>query len=426
MKIVEKKKAVYYLRVSTEEQASEAYGLESQLAAIQQFCREREWELGEGFVDRGISGWKDVERPGFQRMIHYLRTNRDTNLVFFDYSRFGRKTLTALTAFQLLDSLGVYSVAVRHPEIDCRTPAGRKARRDALSDAENFSDQHSVDTTARMKAAFEDGRWCRPAPLGYRTVGAKRKGYSNLVPVEEEAKFVRRAFEMMSSGSHTAADVLRTLTAEGFRSKKGQPKRLGEFLDLLRNKVYIGKMQSKKWGTVDGRHEPIVDQRVFDNVQLVLTGKRPVLAPYTMNREDLPLRRFLHCNDCGKPLTGGNSRGGNGKTHSYYFCHRCRPSRSVKAEKAEGEFVALLNALSVSAKFVDEFVSVVKEEWNQRTGDTTATAKRLRRQIDERKEMHTKLVDEYLLGKAGIKEVFPMMSQRFLDEIAELEGQVRS
>jgi site-specific DNA recombinase len=125
------KSAVIYIRVSTEEQARDAYGLESQERACREFCQERGWAVREVFRDAGVSGWADVERPGFQRMMQRVREDRDVNVVFFDYSRFGRKVLPALQAFKKLDGLGVFSVAVNNFGIDCRTAPGsnREARR---------------------------------------------------------------------------------------------------------------------------------------------------------------------------------------------------------------------------------------------------------------------------------------------------------
>ncbi len=60
----------------------------------------------------------------------------------------------------------------------------------------------------------------------------------------------------------------------GLRSKKGKKLTLHVFLKMLRNPVYIGEMKSKKWGTRNGQHEPIVSGHVFPNVQLILTFQR--------------------------------------------------------------------------------------------------------------------------------------------------------
>lgn len=141
--------AVLYLRVSTEEQARDASGMESQERSCLAFCRDRKWEVLKIFKDAGISGWHDVHRPAFTEMMQYCRKNRNLNVVFYDYSRFARNTVKALRAFHELDRLGIYSVAANNAGIDCRKASGRTARRDELSRAEDFSDQHSEKTTAR-------------------------------------------------------------------------------------------------------------------------------------------------------------------------------------------------------------------------------------------------------------------------------------
>src|SRR5438034_11783753 len=86
----------FYLRVSTEEQARDAYGLESQEKMCIELCHEHGWTLQEVFKDAGVSAWSDVKRPEFLRMMARVRKNPNVNIVFYDYSRFGRKVLPAL------------------------------------------------------------------------------------------------------------------------------------------------------------------------------------------------------------------------------------------------------------------------------------------------------------------------------------------
>ena len=425
MIIRQAKQAIIYLRVSTEEQATEAYGLESQERSSRRFCEQRGWTVREVFCDPGVSGFKDVERPQFKRMMKSLREDRDANLVFFDYSRFGRKTLPALKAFAQLDKLGIYSVAVANPNIDCRTAAGRTARRTELSNAEDFSDQHAEKTAERMKAAFEDGRWCRPAPLGYRTLGTKTKGQPNLVPHEEEAKLIVRAFDLVALGHERPADVLRTMADLGLRSKKGNKLCLSAFLDVLRNPVYIGEMRSANWGTRKGLHKPIVDSQVFRNVQLILKGKKPVIAPYQRNREEFPLRRFLKCSECGNPLTGGESKSSTGKAYAYYNCYKCREVKSVPTARAAEQFLLMLERLNVGSQFTAEFEAVLREEWSKRTGDGTVVLGRLRTQLKEQRDLQKKLVMAYLKGDKNIVPFFQPMNEGFETEIASLEAQIK-
>ena len=102
-----------------------------------------------------------------------------------------------------------------------RRAAGRKAIRDELSDAENFSDLNSEKTRARMKVQFDEGWYCRQAPIGYRNTGVPDSYAPNIVP-DEAAPFVVKAFDLMATGNHNAAEVLRILNSEGFKTKKGK------------------------------------------------------------------------------------------------------------------------------------------------------------------------------------------------------------
>ena len=428
MTVAPKYKAIIYLRVSTSDQATEAYGLESQKKACQRLCAERGWEVVRIFEDAGFSAWKkDVERPSFDEMMNFLAKNRDVNLVFFDYSRFARDVQAALNAMSKLRKWGIFYIAADSPLFDCTTASGRTAIRDALNRAEDFSDQHSEKTRLRMRNAFEDGRWCRPAPLGYRTLGKKHRGRSNLVPDEGERAFIVRAFEAVSLGHETAAGVLRRLTAEGLKSKRRNPLSLGAFLDVLRNPVYIGKMASKVWGTVQGHHEAIVDERIFDNVQLVLSGKKPIVAPYRRNREEFPLRGFLRCGVCGNPLTGGPSTSSTGKTYDYYFCHKsgCRRVRSVPTSKAAEQFIDLLSRLNIGQKFTAEFVEVLRSEWKKRTGNSEHLTKQLRSKLEDARQRQKDLVAHYLRRDEAIMPIFGEMSKELRDEITDLENQLR-
>ncbi len=426
MKIKIAPAAVIYCRVSTEEQARDAYGMESQETACRAFCDQKCWRVTQVFRDAGVSGWQDVQRPAFTAMMSHVRKSRNVNVVFYDYSRFGRNTLKALTAFEQLDEWGVFTVAANNPGIDCRRAAGRTARRDELSRAEDSSDQHSEKQQERMKAAFEDGRWGRQPPLGYATIGTKDKTRSNLVPDEREARYVRKAFELVALGHNRPAAILHQLTDEGLRSKQGNRLTQHTFLKMLRNSVYIGYMESKKHKmTVKGRHQAIVDERTFKNVQLVLNGKKPISAPYQRNREGFPLRRFLLCAACGTPMTGAASKSETGKRHPYYRCRDCSPAKSIPTAKADGEFVELLATLQPSHVFTTEFLTILREEWKKITGTAAALKPNLEKQLKAVRSSQENLVLKFASRELPIdRNLFERMNEKFEQEIAELEGRI--
>ena len=417
-------RAYVYLRVSTDEQAKDAYGLDSQLRACREFCDKRGWTISEVFSDPGVSGWADVERPGFLKMMKAIRGNPHVNLVIYDYSRFGRDTRRALNAFEKLDQLGILTVAATNPGIDCSTAAGRTARRNELSNAEDFSDQHSEKQQARMKAAFEDGRWCRRPPLGYCTVGTKIKGHANIVPLKAEADLIRKSFELVHTGNDRPAKVLREITDLGLRSKRGKKLTVSTLLETLRNPVYIGQMRSKKHGIGKGLHEPLVSEPIFRNVQRILNGDKPVSAPYQLNRPDFPLRQFLRCSECNRPLTGGPSRSHTGKTYNYYHCYKCRAAKSLPANKAFNDFLSVLRRLRVDAHFSIEFTAILREEWNNMSGDSAAIVQRLTADLNETREKQNNLLMKYLSDDTRVLPYFDALNRQFENHIAAVEARI--
>ena len=87
-----------------------------------------------------------------------------------------------------------------------------------------------------------------------------------------------------------------------------------------------------------GNFEPLVDEATFFRAQAILDGRIVVAGPRQRNHPDFPLRGFVRCEACGRPLTGSWSKGRNGH-YAYYHCQK--PCRSVNVSKAalEGAFV---------------------------------------------------------------------------------------
>jgi hypothetical protein len=72
--------------------------------------------------------------------------------------------------------------------------------------------------------------------------------------------------------------VIARATAAGLRSRKGLTLSPQSFGQLMRNPIYIGKIESRDYGvSTQGDFEPIVDEATFYRAQAVLDGrvKRP-------------------------------------------------------------------------------------------------------------------------------------------------------
>ena len=74
-----------------------------------------------------------------------------------------------------------------------------------------------------------------------------------------------------------------------------------------------------------------MDEATFYRAQAVLDGRVVVSGPRQRNHPDFPLRGFVRCDVCDRPLTGSWSKGRNGH-YAYYHCQR--QCRAVNVSKA--------------------------------------------------------------------------------------------
>ena len=171
---------------------------------------------------------------------------------------------------------------------------------------------------AGREASVREGQYIAAnPPYGYDK--AVVDGKKTLVP-NGNAKYVRAAFRARADGM-SYAEVARMLDAMGAPTTRGGAHwNKGFMASLLSNVAYVGKVrwnqtrqekyrESGRTRThvvpnpdaivVDGLHEPIVDQGLFDKVQSMVT------APPTprINRTRNHYGRILKCAECGRALT---------------------------------------------------------------------------------------------------------------------------
>lgn len=147
-------------------------------------------------------------------------------------------------------------------------------------------------------------------PIGYVNVHAKEG--ANIIPDEQRAPLIRRAFELMATGKHKKWEVLKIVNDEGLTAVSGKPVTNQTFHNMLRNPIYTGWVSLSSDTTlapVRGLHEPIVSQELFDRVQAVLDGKKPPAPARRKVNPEFPLRRLVRCRACGIPLTGAHCKG---------------------------------------------------------------------------------------------------------------------
>jgi len=180
--------------------------------------------------------------------------------------------------------------------------------------------------------------------------------------------------------------VLETVSDLGLRTRAGRKVSPQTFGQMLRNPIYAGWLTVPKWGRERrrGDFEPLVSEDVFEQVQAVLEGRKPIVAPHRRNHPDFPLRRFVRCGHCSTPLTGSWSTG-RANRYAYYHCRRagCRAVTVPKAD-LEAKFIAYLGQLVSKPEYmVLLFQEIVLETWKRTQVEAAEASKMLTRKLEE-------------------------------------------
>jgi DNA invertase Pin-like site-specific DNA recombinase len=355
-------RAVIYCRVSTKEQTLNL-SLPTQLKACREYCRQRGYSIVREFMEEGESA-KTINRTRFQELLSYCRENKGNvqAVVVYNISRFARDRYDHVVVRTQLYKLGVTLRSVSEPIDD--SSVGKLMEGIVSVVAQFDNDQKSERTAAGMRAALQLGRWTFKAPLGY--VNSSVADGPSLLPDRARVELMRLAFSLVADG-RSVPDVLRQINAAGLKGAKGRPLSLQSFRATLRNPICAGRIEVPKWGISRvGDFEPLVGEAVFRRVQRRLNAKAPEPTLHTRDREDFPLRRFLSCAKCRRPISGSWSRGRSGR-YAYYHCPKCSGIRGRRHE-VENLFLAHLERLRPDPGYLRLFREIVLDVWRAEQG----------------------------------------------------------
>jgi site-specific DNA recombinase len=316
-----KYRACVYVRVSTDEQASEGFSLAAQEERCKNFIQSQGWDLvKEPYVDDGYSA-KDLERPAIQQLIHDLKNNEFDVIVVYRLDRLVRSVLDLHHLLQLFDKHKVAFKSVTEV-FDTTTAMGRffitLVAAMAQWERENLAERVIMGQERRFLEGKRNGAI---APYGYRLENEK------LVIDPEEAKIVKRIFEMYLK--HGMLTIAKQLNESGYRTRNGSLWTTYTIKFILQNPVYTGKLRWNyrdvsgkkkdldKVVIVNGDHEPIVSQELFDEVQQSIKV-RHLSTSAKAQTSDFPFSGVLVCGRCGSRMVGSTIRRKRKKGYIHY------------------------------------------------------------------------------------------------------------
>ena len=160
---------------------------------------------------------------------------------------------------------------------------------------------------------------------------------------------------------------------------------------------------------------------MFDDVQAVLNSKKKKHhVTHSKVNAKFPLKGFLLCPECHRPLTASTCKG-RSQYYSYYHCISPCKGR-YRLEEAETSFIAFLESISLKQPPLKLLQYIIKEQLSKQF----LTSKLGPKHYEKVKLINNKLIklqDLFIDGELD-KKVYSQAKKRYmhiLDELKELE-----
>ena len=385
---------------------------------LQKACHSDGVAVVDHFCDDGFSA-KTFKRPSFEKMLARLKNGslRFDYLYVVKWDRFSRNIENSYLMIRELRSFGVKVICLEE-SLDESDPASVLLRAIKLAEPEMDNRRRAMNTRMGIRKALKDGRYATgAAPLGYSW--DRNRAKPMIVP-NESALLVREAFEMYATGLYSIEFVRKEMCKKGLKIGKTS------FNQLLRKPIYAGKIvvpafEEEEEQIVQGIHEAIVDEELFQKTQRVLTKvleRNASRVDKIRYNPELPLRGFLECPSCGTAWTGSGSRG-NGGVYHYYHCQNGCTARA-KAAEANIAFVDYLKTFKVNPPVLQLYEAVMEDIFKSKEGDREQQLQQLERTIEKVNQKLLKIDEKYLEGELE-KDSYQRLKKSTKEEEARLQ-----
>ncbi len=412
-------RGIIYYRVSTEDQAQFGVSLDQQKKNCLNYAESNNIEIIKMFHDDGVSA-KTTDRPSLQEMLKFCnKRNKGMDCVIvYKIDRLSRNVNDYSNITILLNKLNIKLISTTEA-ID-NTPTGKFIGNIMAASAQFDNDTKSQRITDCLREKREQGYWCGKAPVGYLNT-TNRLGKKVIAVDKKRAPLIKWIFERFSTGIYTLEELRIMANKKGLRSWNEKEISAQLMSKFIKRKFYIGIM-TVKGEEYEGNYEHIISDQVFYKCQNILTGEnRAENISRNQANENFPLRHFVICAYCGRPLTAYFATGRWGGKYPYYRCYNknCDSRKSIAKKKLEKDFLRYLEEITPKKTFLDPFKAIVTDVWKKRYKELNKHRKDTLKVLENLKEEKVKLIEmrrKELFSDEDFKEAFDKLKQEILDK----------
>jgi site-specific DNA recombinase len=387
-----------YIRVSTQEQASEGYSISEQNDRLVKYCQAQNWIVYKVYSDPGFSGGS-IERPGLSSLISDVTAGKINKVVVFKLDRLSRSqkdTLYLIEDVFLENNVDFVSMT---ENFDTGTPLGR-AMIGILSvfaqlEREQIKERMAIGREGRAKSGLWRGGG--NVPIGYRY------NNDNVLRVDPyEAEIVKRIFREYLSG-RTITAITSDLRKEKISSSYGLYTRT-TVRQILTRATYAGFIEYN--GTYyPGDHEAIISQEEWNKTKAKLEeSARTDVTHLNFSNRVSPITGLCYCSICGgKMISRYWTKRSTGETFRNITCLNKKKTGCTGGAYPRSEIEEIVLGQIKKLRLDPEFMKKVRSQTE--TSDNTEKIEILEERIRNNEIRISRYMDLYTLDNIDIMTI---------------------
>lgn len=428
-----------YVRVSTDKD-DQMNSYESQIKYYTNKIKNNpEWILGDIYTDGGISGTQTKKRDDFKRMIMDALNGDIDMIITKSIARFARNTEDTLKYVRRLKEYGV-GVIFEKENINTLDMDSEVILTILSSLAQEESVSISKNVKMGIKMKMQRGEIIgMPRCLGYDYIPETKQLKIN----QQEAEIVRYIFKryIEGAGGYVIAKEL-TNNPHAYTIRGNKKWDATSVLNIIKNEKYKGdllqgktittnpitKRKIKNMGEepqylVEGHHEPIIDEEVFNKAQEILSKRSKNTKTNMKNRTKYSRKHafssITRCGYCNGRTTRRRWHKGKPYEKFVWQCanylkgkERCPESKGVDEKLLQEAFIQTFNKLqSNNMSVIKEFIQNFTEK--MQNSDYSKEINKINKKINKLEEQSARLVDmrlENIIDEYVYKEKYEKIS----------------
>lgn len=357
-----KLRAVFYARVSTEEE-QQLNAIEKQIEENMDVIKEKGWVLIDKYIDKGITGTQAKKRNEYIRMLDDIKKDKFDIIVVKDQSRLQRNTMDwYIFLNEIVQNQKKLYLYLENTFFDPKDKFifGIKAMM-----AEEYSRDLSKKGNAAKRRRQEKGK----PIITNRTWGFKNVNGEILID-EEEAELVKRIYKLFVDGFGGRV-VARILRDEGIRNRNGKTLSENTIREIVKNPLYKGvavmnkehfdfeakkiiKNPESEWIYREGIVPQIVSDELWEKANAQINSRKTINRTHNVgiNKGNNLLSSKIICGECASKYWRNKRAQG-----VYWYCSE--GARSGKIREKTG-----MKCVSLNLK-EDEILSLIEYLGNQ-------------------------------------------------------------